>query len=92
MLWRTFAGQLRYAHLDWQMTGKLVTCSPLCREVVLGLASERGLARGKGKLDRWAGSHRGKQITTHDDFVGYRKATLLPKTQLEPLIASKVYH
>jgi hypothetical protein len=36
-------------------------------------------------------SHRGKQITTRDDFVAYRKATLLPKTQLEPLITSKVY-
>ncbi|MGP0076198.1 MAG: TIGR02391 family protein [Bryobacteraceae bacterium] len=36
-------------------------------------------------------SRRGKQITSRDDFAAYRKAGLLPKSQLHPLIASKVY-
>lgn len=36
-------------------------------------------------------SRRGKQIVSHDDFAAYRKAGLLPKGQLHPLIASKVY-
>jgi Protein of unknown function (Hypoth_ymh) len=36
-------------------------------------------------------SRRGKQITSRDDFATYRKAGLLPKGQLHPLITSKVY-
>jgi uncharacterized protein (TIGR02391 family) len=36
-------------------------------------------------------SRRGKQITSRDDFEAYRKANLLPKRQLHPLIASRVY-
>jgi uncharacterized protein (TIGR02391 family) len=36
-------------------------------------------------------SRRGKQITSRYDFDAYRKANLLPKNQLHPLIASKVY-
>jgi hypothetical protein len=36
-------------------------------------------------------SRRGKQITSRDDFEAYRKANLLPKAQLHPLIARKVY-
>jgi len=36
-------------------------------------------------------SRRGKQITSRDDFAAYRKAGLLPKGQLHPLISIKVY-
>jgi uncharacterized protein (TIGR02391 family) len=36
-------------------------------------------------------SRRGKLITSREDFAAYRKAGLLPKGQLHPLIASKVY-
>ena len=36
-------------------------------------------------------SRRGKQITSLDDFASYLKAHLLPKGQIHPLIASKVY-
>jgi uncharacterized protein (TIGR02391 family) len=36
-------------------------------------------------------SRRAKRITSRDDFEAYRKANLLPKGQLHPLIASKVY-
>jgi hypothetical protein len=36
-------------------------------------------------------SRRGKEITSHDDFAAYRKAGLLPRGQLHPFIASKVY-
>lgn len=36
-------------------------------------------------------SRRAKQLRSLDDFAAYRKAALLPKTQLHPLIASKVY-
>jgi uncharacterized protein (TIGR02391 family) len=36
-------------------------------------------------------SRRGKLITSRDDFAAYRKAGLLPKSQLHSLIASKVY-
>ncbi len=36
-------------------------------------------------------SRRAKQITSRDDFAAYRKAGLLPKAQLHPLIVSKVY-
>ncbi|MCC6362204.1 MAG: hypothetical protein IT165_01695 [Bryobacterales bacterium] len=36
-------------------------------------------------------SRRAKQLRSLDDFAAYRKAALLPKTQLHALIASKVY-
>jgi uncharacterized protein (TIGR02391 family) len=36
-------------------------------------------------------SRRGRQILSRDDYAAYRKAGLLPKNQLHPLIASKVY-
>lgn len=36
-------------------------------------------------------SRRGRRITSRDDFAAYRKAGLLPKAQLHPLIAGKVY-
>src|SRR5215470_11632968 len=36
-------------------------------------------------------SRRAQQLKTRDDFEAYRKAGLLPKNQLHPLIASKVY-
>jgi uncharacterized protein (TIGR02391 family) len=36
-------------------------------------------------------SRRGKQIMSRNDFDAYRKASLLPKDQLHPMIASKVY-
>lgn len=36
-------------------------------------------------------SRRGQQITSREEFAAYRKANLLPKGQLHPLIASKVY-
>ncbi len=36
-------------------------------------------------------SRRGEQITSRDGLAAYRKAGLLPKAQLHPLIAGKVY-
>ena len=36
-------------------------------------------------------SRRGQRIRSQDDFDAYRKATLLPKSQLHPLVAAKVY-
>src|SRR5215469_187581 len=36
-------------------------------------------------------SRRAQQLKTRDDFAAYRKASLLPKGQLHPLIATKVY-
>src|ERR1017187_8090259 len=36
-------------------------------------------------------SRRGQRITSRADFESYRKASLLPKGQLHPLIAAKVY-
>jgi uncharacterized protein (TIGR02391 family) len=36
-------------------------------------------------------SRRAKQITSRDDLEAYRKANVLPKAQLHPLIAGKVY-
>ena len=36
-------------------------------------------------------SRRARQIVSRDDFAAYRKASLLPKAQLHPLIATKVY-
>jgi uncharacterized protein (TIGR02391 family) len=36
-------------------------------------------------------SRRARQIVSRDDFAAYRKAGLLPKAQLHPLIATKVY-
>jgi uncharacterized protein (TIGR02391 family) len=36
-------------------------------------------------------SRRAKMILSRDDFTAYRQAGLLPKAQLHPLIASKVY-
>jgi uncharacterized protein (TIGR02391 family) len=36
-------------------------------------------------------SRRGQRITSRTDFTAYREASLLPKGQLHPLIAAKVY-
>ena len=36
-------------------------------------------------------SRRAKQLKSRDDFAAYRKASLLPKGHLHPLIATKVY-
>jgi hypothetical protein len=36
-------------------------------------------------------SRRGQQMTSREEFETYRKASLLPKGQLHPLIAAKVY-
>jgi hypothetical protein len=36
-------------------------------------------------------SRRGQRITSRRDFTAYREASLLPKGQLHPLIAAKVY-
>lgn len=36
-------------------------------------------------------SRRGKQITARTDFTSYRSAGMLPKEQIHPLIAAKVY-
>jgi uncharacterized protein (TIGR02391 family) len=36
-------------------------------------------------------SRRGQRITSREDFEAYRKASLLPKGQLHPLVAAKVY-
>ncbi|MGB8525151.1 MAG: TIGR02391 family protein [Candidatus Acidiferrales bacterium] len=36
-------------------------------------------------------SRRGQRLKSRDDFEAYRKASLLPKGQLHPLIASEVY-
>jgi uncharacterized protein (TIGR02391 family) len=55
------------------------------------LQSECLLVRKPGG-DNWlVFSRRGKQITSRDDVASYLKAQLLPKRQIHPLIASKVY-
>jgi uncharacterized protein (TIGR02391 family) len=36
-------------------------------------------------------SRRAKRITSRDDFEAYRKANMLPRARLHPLIATKVY-
>jgi uncharacterized protein (TIGR02391 family) len=36
-------------------------------------------------------SRRGKQVTSRDEFAAYLKAQMLPKRQIQPLIAAKVY-
>jgi uncharacterized protein (TIGR02391 family) len=36
-------------------------------------------------------SRRAQRLKTHEDFDAYRKASLLPRGQLHPLIASEVY-
>jgi hypothetical protein len=36
-------------------------------------------------------SRRGQRLKSRDDFDAYRKASLLPKGQLHPLIAAEVY-
>jgi uncharacterized protein (TIGR02391 family) len=36
-------------------------------------------------------SRRGQRVTSREEFEAYRKASLLPKEQLHPLIAAKVY-
>jgi uncharacterized protein (TIGR02391 family) len=57
------------------------------------MASKRGIARGKAGSTRGSFflSRRAKQITSRQDFDAYRKAGLLPKGQLHPLIVGKVY-
>jgi uncharacterized protein (TIGR02391 family) len=68
-------------------------------EVVLALMEAWAWLQSAGLLVEKASSspgwffvsRRGKQITSRDDFEAYRKANLLPKRQLHPLIASKVY-
>ncbi len=41
--------------------------------------------------DRFFVSRRAKRLKSREDFAAYRKASLLPKGQLHPLIAAKVY-
>jgi uncharacterized protein (TIGR02391 family) len=51
-----------------------------------------GLLVKKGITDHWlVFSRRGKQITSRDDVASYLKAHLLPKRQIHPMIANKVY-
>ncbi len=42
-------------------------------------------------LDQFFISRRGQRLRTRQDVDAYRKASLLPKAQLHPLIASRVY-
>jgi len=69
------------------------------QEVNLALMEAMAWLRSAGLLVEKASStgswffvsRRGRQITSREDFAAYRKAGLLPKGQLHPLIASKVY-
>jgi uncharacterized protein (TIGR02391 family) len=69
------------------------------QEVNLALMESMAWLRSTGLLVESASltggfffvSWRGKLITSREDFTAYRKAGLLPKAQLHPLIASKVY-
>jgi uncharacterized protein (TIGR02391 family) len=69
------------------------------QEVNLALMEAMAWLRSAGLLVEKASSmgswffisRRGKQITSLADFAAYRKAGLLPKSQVHPLIASKVY-
>src|ERR1039458_3993484 len=69
------------------------------QEVNLALMEAMAWLRSAGLLVEKASSmgswffisRRGKQIASREDFAAYRKAGLLPKSQLHPFIASKVY-
>ena len=69
------------------------------QEVNLALMEAMAWLRSAGLLVEKASSmgswffisRRGKEITSREDFAAYRKAGLLPKGQLHPLIASKIY-
>lgn len=56
------------------------------------LQSECLLVKKPGATDNWlVFSRRGKQITTRGDVASYLKAHLLPRRQIHPTIAAKVY-
>lgn len=56
------------------------------------LVSEGFLARkASAHPFRFFVTRRGKRLTSREDFESYRKANLLPKGQLHPLLASRVY-
>ena len=69
------------------------------QEVNLALMEAMAWLRSAGLLVEKASStgswffvsRRGTQITSREDFAAYRKAGLLPKGQLHPLISIKVY-
>ena len=44
-----------------------------------------------GNIDKYFVTRRGKGIETREEFEAYRKANLLPKRQLHPIIAQKVW-
>jgi uncharacterized protein (TIGR02391 family) len=56
------------------------------------LQSESFLIRDPAQQAPWFFvSRRAQRLKSRDDFEAYRKASLLPKGQLHPLLASKVY-
>ncbi len=56
------------------------------------LGGEGFLVRDASQVGDWFFlSRRAQRIKSRDDFASYRKASLLPKRQLHPLIATKVY-
>jgi uncharacterized protein (TIGR02391 family) len=56
------------------------------------LQSEGFLVRDAAQpMDRYFVSRRAKRLQSREDFEAYRKANLLPRGQLHPVIASKVY-
>ena len=44
-----------------------------------------------GNIEKYFVTRRGKRIKTREDFDAYRKGNLLPKRQLHPIIAQKVW-
>lgn len=56
------------------------------------LEREVFLTRDANQPGRWFWvTRRGQRVTSREEFEAYRKASLLPKGQLHPLIAGKVY-
>jgi uncharacterized protein (TIGR02391 family) len=55
------------------------------------LQSEGFLVRNAASIGQFLISRRGQRLKSREDFEAYRKANLLPKAHLHPLLATKVY-
>jgi hypothetical protein len=83
--------QLQYGHTP-EYGGRQAEVDRALMEAWAWLASQAFLIRDPSQPAPWYFvSRRGKKLKSPTEFESFRKAGLLPKAQLHPLIASEVY-
>ena len=81
-----------YRHQHPEDAGRQADVNQALTEAWTWLENEGLLVRDPLQPSPWFSiSRRARLVKSREDFAAYRKASLLPKGQLHPLIASKVY-